>query len=422
MSQRRRTSIRFAGAILMALAVALSFAVAPTSAAATTWQTVKIDPHGHAAWLAIDPQGHHHIVYQADGTTCGLPQCTGFFVRYATDASGSWVVTDLTPLDDGRLQGIAVDQSGVVHILYQQQVPFGTGPTSLYHVTLDAGTLGSPEKIAEDSTHASMALDRSGAVHVVLDDGATVSYTTNAGGSWSALQPIPNDSSAATPLRPLIAIAPRGTIEVGIDESTLNCSFCSGGSYLATLVGSSWNVEKLPFGQASGSIAIDDFGGVHFVYDFEDTSGISVGHTTKSRGTWHDETIATNAFESSAVWARGLLQVTYTVAATDLVTHATLTGSTWTFEPGLGTYVSGSEAIGVDASGRVAIVYDTSYEDPDIGLTTNLYVATSPPTAAAPCWHAACGLSAGAGLPWVPHVKSSRSSPLTLASRARRPQ
>jgi hypothetical protein len=125
--------------------------------------------------IAIDTSGNAHVGFY-DFSVRGL--------KYATNASGSWVTQTVDiQADVGVDTAIAVDAAGKVHLSY-----YDVSNTDLKYATNAAGswvaqTLDSAGDVGRSGA---IALDAAGNVHISYTDATdhALKYATNASGSW----------------------------------------------------------------------------------------------------------------------------------------------------------------------------------------------------------------------------------------------
>lgn len=184
-----------------------------------TWSIEAVDSTGDCeASLALDSVGKVHFAY--------LSSAAGGTLRYATNASGSWVYSDIETLANkgcGPLKtvSVGVDAAGASHIAYGGASPnyglrYATNRGGTWTVaTLDSSVVEQVSlavdlnskvhiafsnnlfqiKYAQDTTGAwvietfggsqpALALDAAGKAHVTYRGSNGLTYSTNAGGSW----------------------------------------------------------------------------------------------------------------------------------------------------------------------------------------------------------------------------------------------
>jgi len=132
---------------------------------------------------AIDAQGFAHVVYVCDNT--GLK-----VIGYATDRSGSWTTSQLSPGSDGSFSRVrlALDGNGGMHAIYQHS----TGALKYQASSVSTGTWGAESSPLSGFFNISggfaIAAPHADEIHIiVLRDHSSVgrlTYLTNASGSW----------------------------------------------------------------------------------------------------------------------------------------------------------------------------------------------------------------------------------------------
>jgi hypothetical protein len=145
-----------------------------TSIAAHAWVAETVDSDGDVGSytsIAMDSLDYVHISYY-DATNDDL--------KYATNASGSWVTTlvDASGSWVGGLNSLALDSLNYLHITYN-----GSG-----FLTVATNALGSWVTTTVDSHRAvgvsSIALDSSDYLHISYEGDLALKYATNATGNW----------------------------------------------------------------------------------------------------------------------------------------------------------------------------------------------------------------------------------------------
>ena len=133
----------------------------------------------HAA-LAIDSAGNAHIAYDSiEPTTPGV-------ASYATNASGSWVVTRLVGFSNASIADtdIAVDGSGYAHIALATQ---GVG-CYVYYFTNQSGSWVEQIVASDCNGGVSLAIDSGGYMHIAYSAPLGLMHATNRSGSWQSEQ------------------------------------------------------------------------------------------------------------------------------------------------------------------------------------------------------------------------------------------
>ena len=131
--------------------------------------------------IAIASNGSAHIVYS---------DYTGQKLKYATNVSGQWGVSELDPDGPdyfGLSPSIAIGPADIIHIAYLSSD--NAGHKKLKYMNNASGLWELSDALADGADlYLSMALDQSGAPHIVYFDDQSpymeLKYITNASGSW----------------------------------------------------------------------------------------------------------------------------------------------------------------------------------------------------------------------------------------------
>ena len=153
----------------------------------SSWTTQDIDTSsrtGYRPSIAIDNQGALHIAYlDRDNTN----------LRYATNESGSWVLSTLdtssvNPNNVAAKTGIAIDNRGHVHIIHPVQ---GSSVWVLNYTTNVSGSFVSTtitDTTKDDGKYASLAIAGNGSLHISVyrdSGGSDLRYYTDESGVWT---------------------------------------------------------------------------------------------------------------------------------------------------------------------------------------------------------------------------------------------
>lgn len=146
-----------------------------------TWQTTRFSTATVARWSAIgvDHNNKAHIFYG-----------TGYGVRHITNASGSWEISDILTAESYR-NSVAIDTNNSLYISYHD-----ADDKTLKYATDASGSwvdtaIASIENVVNGSIITigignSIGLDSSKKAHIAFDDVANkaLKYATNSSGSW----------------------------------------------------------------------------------------------------------------------------------------------------------------------------------------------------------------------------------------------
>ncbi len=145
----------------------------------TYWQGIG------ASSIVLDSQGNVHISY-VGGTTNHSAS-----LKYATNASGSWVVTVVDDTDDFASTSIGLDSKGEVHIGYYDPyvgaLKYATNASGQWvYTTIDSGSSTAAYPVG----YPSLKIDENDKVHIAYQEQAssyrTLKHATNASGEWKA--------------------------------------------------------------------------------------------------------------------------------------------------------------------------------------------------------------------------------------------
>lgn len=170
--------------------------------------------------LALDSSGRPYIAYYE--VYLGLSGNTGS-ARYASKASGAWVVNTLTPAGTVGFQPVlALDSGGNAHMAYHQTWKNASALADLVYVTNATGAwiTGSIDNSSADSGYGkSLKLDSSGKAHISFYDytNADLKYATNITGSW-AVSTV--ESSGDVGLETSLALDSSGKAHICFYDST----------------------------------------------------------------------------------------------------------------------------------------------------------------------------------------------------------
>jgi hypothetical protein len=209
------------------------------------------------ASLALDAGDHAHIAYFSSSPSPRL--------RHTTNASGTWVGTDIAAADLGCSVGqsvsLAIDGTGAAHVAVG-------GPAPAYGLLYATNRGGSWTSSAVDGSYVlsvAIAVDGNGKVHLVYSNNAgELKYTSDATGAWTT--DVLEDEGA--PSHASLALDPAGRAHVSYTDGRYGGEL----RYLTNASGS-WRMAVLDSadydyygGQTDTAIAVDRQGSVHIAY------------------------------------------------------------------------------------------------------------------------------------------------------------
>ena len=328
---------------------------------------------GEHTSIAIDSNGFKHISYY-DNTNDDL--------KYATDMTGSWVITSVdTSGNVGYFTSIAIDSSDGVHISYDDATN-----DDLKYATCSSGctTASNWNKLSVDTSgdvggHTSIAIDSNDVIHISYFDDtnndlkyATCSSGCTTASNWNKLSV---DTSGDVGRYTSIAIDSNDAVHISYSDNTnyeLKYATCSSGCTTA----SNWNEVSAGTTGFGGthytSIAIDSNDAVHIsYYDSHPNNDLkyatcSSGCTTASN--WNNVTVDASGivgqYASIAINSNDVIHISYFDDTNDDLKYATCsssctTASNWNNISVDTTGVVGPyTSIAIDSNDAVHISYD----------------------------------------------------------------
>lgn len=314
--------------------------------ASGSWISTSLDNDGSNNSIAVDSSGNAHISYYGSNN-----HIADSVLKYATNASGSWVITTIEKSD--RYSGssninIAIDPSGNVHITY--------GFAELKYTRNMQGSWTTTNVTNFDGGVSSMSVDQSGNVHISYGGYYGCYYTTNTTGSWSKKE---LDSSGGYNIS--IALDKHDNVHISYyNNEHFKYATNTSGSWLTENILSNWGSAY----RNSLGIAVDSINNIHLSC----TTNSALEYVTYDNlGLWSVTTVDSLDCDydgscSIAVDKSGRLHISYYDCANNAIKYATNVSRSWATSTiandvhGYASFIYVS--IAVDSSGKVHISYN----------------------------------------------------------------
>ncbi|MEC7180945.1 MAG: Ig domain-containing protein, partial [Candidatus Thermoplasmatota archaeon] len=257
------------------------------SKATGTWSQIVLDNtsnSGYSPSVVVDANGVVHVVHFAITTNQ---------LRYITNATGSWVSSNLSGAQglngDWFDTDIDVDSQGNIHFIFSSSNP-GSNQGILYYYNNQGGSWTNTtisDSSYQDAHYPSLALSGKDAVHIAFynDDGSDLVHATNENGSWS----MENVSTSGN-------IGKWASIALNSNDDVVIASRYGNRIDVSTRVGTgSWTTTNTGTGDRYPmymDMQIDSNDDVHIVYRCSGTwaqVGAAMGdleHITNQSGSW----------------------------------------------------------------------------------------------------------------------------------------
>lgn len=239
--------------------------------------------------IVVDSQGNVHIVY--------------FFVpatelRYATNASGSWVISTIDSNGDtGHWPALAIDSQDSLHVVYEDS----TNSTMRYAVR--SGNNWVKYAIGPGVGHSGIAV--SGAkIHVSYVNNNALYYASGAGGSWSPTQiEAAGGAAPSAGVFSSLALDSGGKVHIAHAWGSLGTTLAAVKLRHSTDASGSWVSEDAAPGVTGShgalcSIAIDSQDTIRISHYTHVSAGPIDGLHLSTRvqgGSWQTQTLVTGA-------------------------------------------------------------------------------------------------------------------------------
>ena len=363
-----------------------------------TWvvtPVIVVDPAVDSVWnpsLALDAAGKAHIAFSR--STTEAPWHDG--INYATNASGTWITSQITTDRYDQNPSLDLTTAGKVHVAFSR----GLNGGPILDVTNTSGNWGTSQLTHGVDQGPSLAIDGAGKVHLAhMRQLEGIRYVTNVSGSWTGTQV----ASTVIGGGASIALDDGGNARIaytrfGTNAGLYYASRSTGGwvhervtsdalardvalaidgagkphivyttSYpgpvrYATKVNGSWAVTSLTAGgEREPAVAVDDQDGVHVVYSRQ---GIGLLYATNKSGTWVTTQISTGTEDrqpSAALDALGKVHVAFWRGPLDTgkgVWYVTNRSGTWKVSAVETDVNSSFPSLDLDADGNAHIAFN----------------------------------------------------------------
>jgi hypothetical protein len=352
---------------------------------------------GRAPSIALGGDGSVHISYGIDEIA---DKDSYAYLRYATNAGGSWTTTTLEYEFNNRAytSSLAVDAAGKVHIAHT--VFYGG---DVYYTTNKFGSWTSRALAYGYQSECALALDHDGRVHITFNDDEDLYYATNAGGSWwgdfaveqagivGASWGSSHDFALDADGRPCILyVGPSDWMqitrrdgaawssgELGVQGINPSLTFAADGTarvsffghypyyrlFLAAEGSDAWSFQTLEpvsdFGEGL-DLALDATGAAHLSYRENDNGRVL--YSTNGSGSWQTQVVADigdledRGATGLALDADGAVHIVYGNGANLSLDHAVSTAKGWSLETVAEGEVWDAD-LAIDAAGRLHAVF-----------------------------------------------------------------
>ena len=339
----------------------------------TLFATSTIDSDetsGYLNSIAVDSNGHVHIAYQREYFEWDDwfgSETFKFDLKYATNATGSWIITTL---EAGGYQmvypSIAIDSANHVHIAYSFADQISGGRSNVKYATNRTGAwvVSRVDAAEHVGRHASLALDSNDQAHIAYYDevNADLKYANNVSGSWGVSTV---DSSGDVGQYSSLAVDSGN----GVHIAYYLMNFADGYLKYARNLTGTWEIQYLTTDSSRrrfASIAVDSQNKVHIVSSYE---GGGLQYRNNVSGQWIYQTVPTighvGMYPSISLDRNDKVHLTYgDVTNSDLMYANNISGSWFTATVDSQGHGGVSPSIALDSNDVVHMIhYDFSNGD-----------------------------------------------------------
>jgi hypothetical protein len=252
----------------------VSTSTTTTSSTTTSTNGNIIDAYSGWNSIAVDGSGKAHISYVGNNS-----------LRYATNASGSWVTASLESVSYNYIDSktsLAVDGSGKIYICFVDFINSSSKVLKYATNKTGAWTVEAVNSNVAD-TSPFLAIDSSNEAHICYEgQNGDLNYATNASGSWVNTQV----DAAVWPARPSLVVTSSGAVYIAYFDLVnydLKCAANTGGGWVPEVVVNGYLGGQMPY--YCTSIALDKNNHLYISY-YDDSSPDCVRYATNAGGPW----------------------------------------------------------------------------------------------------------------------------------------
>ncbi|MBI5055171.1 MAG: PKD domain-containing protein [Nitrospirae bacterium] len=368
-----------------------------------SWVAYKINPTGDVgsySSIAVDSNNRVHISYSEQFV---VNLHVDYDLKYATNASGSWVVSTIdTAGSVGQYSSIAVDSNNKAHIGYYDwdngDLKYATNLSGTWTISVidSTGYVGQYSSIATDSdnevhisyydytnsdlkyatnesgswvvytinsagdvgTYSSITIDSNKKAHIGYYDSTNgnIKYATNTSGFWvlSAVDSI----GASVGYYSSIAIDLNKKAHISYYDYTnsdLKYATNASGAWVTSTIDATGYVGQTP------SIATDSNNKIHISY-YDGPFNYNLKYATNASGTWVISVIDSEgdvgAYSSITIDSNNKVHISYLDATNYDLKYATNASGSWVISTiDSAGYVGAYSSIGIDSNNRLHISY-----------------------------------------------------------------
>ncbi|NLI98156.1 hypothetical protein GX441_05795 [bacterium] len=216
-------------------------------------------------------------------------------------SSTSWDITRITDdANDDVWASIALDKSGFVHIVFKKQIG---GDQEIFYANNVSGSWISEQVTdnASDDNDPWMALDNSGNPSIVYKNGSHLHYTHKTAGIWTS--PVSVAGSAGVDSYPFILLDRNNFAHVVFAKS--DGSFNQ--IYYANNVTGTWQESKVTstsYNNIYPTLFVDPHDKMHIAYVAGEAGDAEIFYATNAAGVWNSGRVTDNSANDMAQFGR----------------------------------------------------------------------------------------------------------------------